>query len=167
MGGFDINGFKNAFLGKIQSIAAQEGDNKQIDTTNEVIEAGQELTIFKQELANVSNPIGDTVSFSKSNKEVTTDELLAFLDPEMAKKVDHYIKTKPVVTIQPSQTPKYATEMASLVDDVDINKLNAFLDIAYSSNTANRISASVTTDFPSEEDLYATNRVLDELRNLA
>ena len=57
--------------------------------------------------------------------------------------------------------------MASLVDDVDINKLNAFLDIAYSSNTANRISASVTTDFPSEEDLDATNRVLDELRNLA
>ena len=167
MGGFDINGFKNAFLSKIQSIAAKEGDNKQIDTTNEVVEAGQELTVFKQELANVSNPIGDTVSFSKSNKEVTTDELLAFLDPEMAKKVDHYIKTKPVVTIQPSQTPKYATEMASLVDDVDINKLNAFLDIAYSSNTANRISASVTTDFPSEEDLYATNRVSDELRNLA
>ena len=167
MGGFDINGFKNAFLSKIQSIAAKEGDNKQIDTTNEVVEAGQELTVFKQELANVSNPIGDTVSFSKSNKEVTTDELLAFLDPEMAKKVDHYIKTKPVVTIQPSQTPKYATEMASLVDDVDINKLNAFLDIAYSSNTANRISASVTTDFPSEKDLDATNRVLDELRNLA
>ena len=167
MGGFDINGFKNAFLGKIQSIAAKEGNNTQIDTTNEVVEAGQELTVFKQELTNVSNPIGDTVSFSKSNKEVTTDELLAFFDPEMAKKVDHYIKTKPVLTIQPSQTPKYATEMASLVDDVDINKLNAFLDIAYSSNTANRISASVTTDFPSEKDLDATNRVLDELRNLA
>ena len=58
MGGFDINGFKNAFLSKIQSIAAQEGDNKQIDRTNEVVEAGQVVEIVPaQNTTQISVPI--------------------------------------------------------------------------------------------------------------
>ena len=84
--GFNIDGFKNAFFKAMDAAANKETVDKVINTDIEKQEATAQLNIFKAELKNISNPIGDTVKFSQNNveKEVTTDDLLAFLDPELA-----------------------------------------------------------------------------------
>lgn len=148
--GFDINGFKNNFLNQLLGAANSEIKNNKIDRgTSEISKANQVVSTFKSQLEGISNPIGDMTSFSTKN-EVTTDDLLAFVDPEIADKVQNYIATKPVQTIRPAQTPAQVSQMANLADDVDVNKLNAFLDMAFASNVADRISASVVDAEPED-----------------
>lgn len=143
--GFNIDGFKNAFFKAMDAAANKETVDKVINTDIEKQEATAQLNIFKTELKNISNPIGDTVKFSQNNveKEVTTDDLLAFLDPELATKVNKQLQEKPVQTIKSATVPKVATKMAEMADDVDIDKLNAYLEIMYNSKVGESIKESV------------------------
>ena len=143
--GFNIDGFKNAFFKAMDAAANKETVDKVINTDIEKQEATAQLNIFKAELKNISNPIGDTVKFSQNNveKEVTTDDLLAFLDPELATKVNKQLQEKPVQTIKSATVPKVATKMAEMADDVDIDKLNAYLEIMYNSKVGESIKESV------------------------
>ena len=142
--GFNIDGFKNAFFKAMDAAANKETVDKVINTDIEKQEATAQLNIFKAELKNISNPIGDTVNFSNNvKKEVTTDDLLAFLDPELAAKVNKQLQEKPVQTIKSATVPKGATKMAEMADDVDINKLNAYLEIMYNSKVGESIELSV------------------------
>ena len=144
--GFNIDGFKNAFFKAMDAAANKETVDKVINTDIEKQEATAQLNIFKAELKNISNPIGDTVKFSNNvEKEVTTDDLLAFLDdPELAAKVNKQLQEKPVQTIKSATVPKVATKMAEMVDDADIDKLNAYLEIMYNSKLGESIKESVS-----------------------
>lgn len=143
--GFNIDGFKNAFFKAMDAAANKETVDKVINTDIEKQEATAQLNIFKAELKNISNPIGDTVNISQNNveKEVTTDDLLAFLDPKLAAKVNKQLQEKPVQTIKSATVPKVATKMAEMVDDADIDKLNAYLEIMYNSKVGESIKESV------------------------
>ena len=142
--GFNIDGFKNAFFKAMDAAANKETVDKVINTDIEKQEATAQLNIFKAELKNISNPIGDTVKFSNNvEKEVTTDDLLAFLDPKLAAKVNKQLQEKPVQTIKSATVPKVATKMAEMADDVDIDKLNAYLEIMYNSKVGESIKESV------------------------
>ena len=143
---FNIDGFKNAFFKAMDAAANKETVDKVINTDIEKQEATAQLNIFKAELKNISNPIGDTVNFSQNNveKEVTTDDLLAFLDPKLAAKVNKQLQEKPVQTIKSATVPKVATKMAEMADDVDIDKLNAYLEIMYNSKLGESIKESVS-----------------------
>lgn len=139
--GFDISGFTNAFLNKLNGAANSITSNGIIN--NDEINAAQNVvSTFKDQLKNISDPIGDTVSFSTKN-EVSVDDLLAFLDPSISAKVKEYAVTKPVETIKPGKTPTVSSKMAEMAEDVDIDKLNAFLDMAYNSKLADDIAKSV------------------------
>ena len=143
--GFNIDGFKNAFFKAMDAAANKETVDKVINTDIEKQEATAQLNIFKAELKNISNPIGDTVKFSNNvEKEVTTDDLLAFLDPKLAAKVNKQLQEKPVQTIKSATVPKVATKMAEMADDVDIDKLNAYLEIMYNSKLGESIKESVS-----------------------
>jgi len=152
--GFDINGFKNAFLAAMRNASNLESKDNQINTNKEKLEAGMHLSAFKEELAKISNPIGDIATFSTKAKaqEVTVDDLLSYVDKDIAAKVNHYIATKPVMTINPMQKPipTLAEKMAGMAEDVDVDKLNAFLDMAYNSETAARIGSFVTDNSPED-----------------
>ena len=142
--GFNIDGFKNAFFKAMDAAANKETVDKVINTDIEKQEATAQLNIFKAELKNISNPIGDTVKFSNNiKKEVTTDDLLAFLDTDLAEKVNKQLQEKPVQTIKSATVPKVATKMAEMADDVDVDKLNAYLEIMYNSKVGESIKESV------------------------
>ena len=161
--GFNIDGFKNAFFKAMDAAANKETVDKVINTDIEKQEATAQLNIFKAELKNISNPIGDTVNFSQNNveKEVTTDDLLAFLDPELAAKVNKQLQEKPVQTIKSATVPKVATKMAEMVDDADIDKLNAYLEIMYNSKVGESIKESVEK-FNGLADVFSGNaKVID------
>ena len=160
--GFNIDGFKNAFFKAMDAAANKETVDKVINTDIEKQEATAQLNIFKAELKNISNPIGDTVNFSNNvKKEVTTDDLLAFLDPELAAKVNKQLQEKPVQTIKSATVPKVATKMAEMVDDADIDKLNAYLEIMYNSKVAESIKESVEK-FNGLADVFSGNaKVID------
>ena len=84
--GFDINGFKNAFFSAMRNAGNIETKDSQINTEKEVKEAKNVQSAFKNQLANISDPIGD--SFTKSNNtqakgefdEVSVNDLIALLD---------------------------------------------------------------------------------------
>ena len=161
--GFNIDGFKNAFFKAMDAAANKETVDKVINTDIEKQEATAQLNIFKAELKNISNPIGDTVKFSQNNveKEVTTDDLLAFLDSELAAKVNKQLQEKPVQTIKSATVPKVATKMAEMVDDADIDKLNAYLEIMYNSKVGESIKESVEK-FNGLADVFSGNaKVID------
>ena len=164
--GFNIDGFKNAFFKAMDAAANKETVDKVINTDIEKQEATAQLNIFKAELKNISNPIGDTVgdtvNFSNNvKKEVTTDDLLAFLDPELAAKVNKQLQEKPVQTIKSATVPKVATKMAEMVDDADIDKLNAYLEIMYNSKVGESIKESVEK-FNGLADVFSGNaKVID------
>ena len=142
--GFNIDGFKNAFFKAMDAAANKETVDKVINTDIEKQEATAQLNIFKAELKNISNPIGDTVNFSNNvKKEVTIDALLDVLDPDLAAKVNKQLQEKPVQTIKSATVPKVATKMAEMVDDADIDKLNAYLEIMYNSKVGESITESV------------------------
>ena len=159
--GFNIDGFKDAFFKAMNAAANKETVDNEINTDIEKAEAKSQLNIFKAELKNISNPIGDTVKFSQNNikKEVTTDDLLAFLDPDLAAKVNKQLEEKPVQTIKSATVPKVATKMAEMADDVDIDKLNAYLEIMYNSNGVESIQLSVR-DFKEIADAFGNNNTI-------
>lgn len=136
--GFDINGFKNAFLNEMARIANSETVNGKIDTQGEIQAANNAKAIFKSDLA--SNPIGD--SFQKTNtdavaNEVSVDDLMALLDdPELnVARVNELIQEKPVETlgnlskVGSVKRPEETTEMAEM-SDADTDGVNFYTDKA-------------------------------------
>ncbi len=102
--GFDINGFKNAFFSAMKNAGNIETQDSQINTEEEVKQAKNIQSAFKNQLANISDPIGD--SFTKSNNtqakgefdEVSVEDLTALLDDTELDidKVNTYTKEKSV-----------------------------------------------------------------------
>lgn len=144
--GFDINGFKNAFFSAMRNAGNIETQDSQINTEKEVKEAKNVQSTFKNQLANISDPIGD--SFTKSNNtqakgefdEVSVKDLMALLDDKELNidKVNTYIEEKPVKAETKStlanlgkvETPKETKEMAE-ISDADTNTVNFHTDMAY------------------------------------
>ena len=144
--GFDINGFKNAFFSAMRNAGNIETKDSQINTEKEVKEAKNVQSAFKNQLANISDPIGD--SFTKSNNtqakgefdEVSVKDLMALLDDTELNidKVNTYIEEKPVsaettsalANVGKVETPKKTKEMAE-ISDADTNAVNFHTDMAY------------------------------------
>ena len=140
--GFDINGFKNAFFSAMRNAGNIETKDSQINTEKEVKEAKNVQSAFKDQLANISDPIGD--SFTKSQAkgkfdEVSVNELMALLDDTELDidKVNTYIKEKPVsaetkstLNVGKVETPKETKEMAE-ISDADTDAVNFLTDMAY------------------------------------
>ena len=144
--GFDINGFKNAFFSAMRNAGNIETKDSQINTEKEVKQAKNVQSAFKNQLANISDPIGD--SFIKSNKtQVSVDDFMPFLkDGIDIDKVNTYIKEKPVsaetkstLNVGKFETPKETKEMAE-ISDADTNVLRALIDTAFATDSATRIS---------------------------
>ena len=153
--GFDINGFKNAFFSAMRNAGNIETKDSQINTEQEVKEAKNVQSAFKGQLANISDPIGD--SFTKSNNtqakgefdEVSVNDLMALLDDTELNinKVNTYIEEKPVKAETKStlanlgkvEAPKEIKEMAK-ISDADTNVLRALIDTAFATDSATRIS---------------------------
>lgn len=144
--GFDINGFKNAFFSAMRNAGNIETKDSQINTEKEVKEAKNVQSAFKNQLANISDPIGD--SFTKSNNtqakgefdEVSVKDLMALLDDTELNinKVNTYIEEKPVKAETKStlanlgkvEAPKETREMAQ-ISDADTDAVNFHTDMAY------------------------------------
>lgn len=153
--GFDINGFKNNFFSAMRNAGNMETQDSQINTEKEVKEAKNVQSKFKNQLANISDPIGD--SFTKSNNtqakgefdEVSVKDLMALLnDKELnIDKVNTYIEEKPVKAETKStlanlgkvKTSKEIEEMAK-ISDADTSVLRALIDTAFATGSATRIS---------------------------
>ena len=145
--GFDINGFKNAFFSAMRNAGNIETKDSQINTEKEVKEAKNVQSAFKNQLANISDPIGD--SFTKSNNtqakgefdEVSVKDLMALLnDTELnIDKVNTYIEEKPVsaettsalANVGKVETPKEIEEMTKSLSDANTNAVNFHTDMAY------------------------------------
>ena len=143
--GFDINGFKNAFFSAMRNAGNIETKDSQINTEKEVKEAKNVQSAFKNQLANISDPIGD--SFTKSNNtqakgefdEVSVNDLMALLDDTELNinKVNTYIEEKPVKADTKSTldalgktgAPKETREMAQ-ISDADTDAVNFHTDMA-------------------------------------
>lgn len=142
--GFDINGFKNAFFSAMRNAGNIETQDSQINTDKEVQEAKNIQSAFKNQLANVSDPIGD--SFVKSDNvqpkgefdEVSVKDLLALIDDTELNidKVNTYIEEKPVKadtkstlsSLGKTEAPEETRKMAE-ISDADTNKINAYIDL--------------------------------------
>ncbi len=138
--GFDINGFKNAFLSEMRRAANLETQNNKIDTQSEVNEAKNIQSTFKSELASVSDPIGDSFvkkTDAKNNvqNEVSIEELTALLDdPDLnISRVNQLIAEKPVKTlgnlgkVGSIKQPKELEEMAE-ISDADTDGVKFYTD---------------------------------------
>lgn len=143
--GFDINGFKNAFFSAMRNAGNIETKDSQINTEKEVKEAKNIQSAFKNQLANISDPIGD--SFTKSNNtqakgefdEVSVKDLMALLDDTELNinKVNTYIEEKPVKAETKStlakvgnvEIPEETREMAQ-ISDADTDAVNFHTDMA-------------------------------------
>ncbi len=140
--GFDINGFKNAFFSAMRNAGNIETKDSQINTEKE---AKNVQSAFKNQLANISDPIGD--SFTKSNNtqakgefdEVSVNDLMALLDGDIdIDKVNTYIEEKPVKAdtkstlgaLGKTEAPKETREMAQ-ISDADTDAINFHTDMAY------------------------------------
>ena len=143
--GFDINGFKSAFFSAMRNAGNIETKDSQINTEKEVKEAKNIQSAFKNQLANISDPIGD--SFTKSNNtqakgefdEVSVNDLMALLDGDIdIDKVNTYIEEKPVKAETKStlakvgniEIPEKTREMAQ-ISDADTDAVNFHTDMAY------------------------------------
>lgn len=146
--GFDINGFKNAFFSAMRNAGNIETKDSQINTEKEVKEAKNIQSAFKNQLANISDPIGD--AFVKSDKtqakgefdEVSVNDLMALLDDTELNidKVNTYIEEKPVkadtkstlTALGKTEAPKETREMAQ-ISDADTDAVNFHTDMAIAS----------------------------------
>lgn len=144
--GFDINGFKNAFFSAMRNAGNIETKDSQINTEKEVKEAKNVQSAFKNQLANISDPIGD--SFIKSNNtqakrefdEVSVNDLMALLDDTELNinKVNTYIEEKPVKAETKStlakvgnvEIPEETREMAQ-ISVADTDAVNFHTDMTY------------------------------------
>lgn len=167
--GFDINGFKNNFFSAMRNAGNMETQDSQINTEKEVKEAKNVQSKFKNQLANISDPIGD--SFTKSNNtqakgefdEVSVKDLMALLnDKELnIDKVNTYIEEKPVSAETTSalanvgnvKIPEETKEMAK-ISDADTNAVIFHTGRAYATDSATRIKK--------QADLF--NEVADVLK---
>ena len=155
--GFDINGFKNAFFSAMRNAGNIETKDSQINTEKEVKEAKNVQSAFKNQLANISDPIGD--SFTKSNNttqakgefdEVSVNDLMALLDDSELNinKVNTYIEEKPVKADTKStlgalgKAPKETREMAQ-ISDADTDAVNFHTDMAIASGRINEENKQV------------------------
>ncbi len=140
--GFDINGFKNAFLSEMKRAANLESQNNKIDTQAEVNAAKNIQSTFKSELANVSDPIGDSFVKSSDGKktvqnEVSIEELTALLDdPDLnISRVNQLIAEKPVKSlgnIGKTGSVKQPQELADMAEmsDADTDGVKFYTDLA-------------------------------------
>ena len=151
--GFDINGFKNAFFSAMRNAGNIETKDSQINTEKEVKEAKNVQSAFKDQLANISDPIGD--SFTKSNNtqakgefdEVSVNDLIALLEKDTNfDKLNAYLgktvsveTTSALANLGKVKTPKEIKEMAK-ISDADTNVLRALIDTAFATDSATRIS---------------------------
>lgn len=155
--GFDINGFKNAFFSAMRNAGNIETKDSQINTEKEVKEAKNVQSAFKNQLANISDPIGD--SFTKSNNtqakgefdEVSVNDLMALLDGDIdIDKVNTYIEEKPVKAdtkstlgaLGKTEAPKETREMAQ-ISDADTDAVNFHTDMAIASGRINEENKQV------------------------
>ena len=155
--GFDINGFKNAFFSAMRNAGNIETKDSQINTEKEVKEAKNVQSAFKNQLANISDPIGD--SFTKSNNtqakgefdEVSVKDLMALLDDTELNidKVNTYIEEKPVKAdtkslgaLGKTEAPKETREMAQ-ISDADTDAVNFHTDMAIASGRINEENKQV------------------------
>ena len=146
--GFDINGFKNAFFSAMRNAGNIETKDSQINTEKEVKEAKNVQSAFKNQLANISDPIGD--SFTKSNNtQVPVDDLIALLDYKKLN-IDDVKKftnekhvsaetTSALANLGKVETSKEIEEMTK-ISDADTNVLRALIDTAFATDSATRIS---------------------------
>lgn len=152
--GFDINGFKNNFFSAMRNAGNMETQDSQINTEKEVKEAKNVQSKFKNQLANISDPIGD--SFTKSNNtqakgefdEVSVKDLMALLnDKELnIDKVNTYIEEKPVKAETKSTLANVGnveipeeTKIMAEISDADTSVLRALIDTAFATDSATRI----------------------------
>ena len=156
--GFDINGFKNAFFSAMRNAGNIETKDSQINTEKEVKEAKNIQSAFKNQLANISDPIGD--SFTKSNNtqakgeldEVSVNDLMALLDDKELNidKVNTYIEEKPVRAdtkstlgaLDKTKASKETREMAE-ISDADTDAVNFHTDMAIASGRINEENKQV------------------------
>lgn len=145
--GFDINGFKNAFFSAMRNAGNIETKDSQINTEKGVKEAKNVQSAFKNQLANISDPIGD--SFTKSNNtqakgefdEIPVKVLMALLDDTELDidKVNTYIEEKPVsaetkstlANVGKVETSKEIEEMTKSLSDADKKAVAGYTDIAF------------------------------------
>lgn len=144
--GFDINGFKNAFFSAMRNADNLETKDSQINTKNEVKEAKNIQSAFKNQLANISDPICD--SFTKSNNtQVSIDDFMPFFEKDTNfDKLNAYLgktvsveTTSALANLGKVKTPKEIKEMAK-ISDADTNVLRALIDTAFATDSATRIS---------------------------
>ena len=138
--GFDINGFKNAFLSEMKRAANLESQNNKIDTQLEVDAAKNIQSTFKSELANVSDPIGDSFVKSSDGKktvqnEVSIEELTALLDDINISRVNQLIAEKPAKSlgnIGKTGSVKQPQELADMAEmsDADTDGVKFYTDLA-------------------------------------
>ena len=134
----------NINLGELFKIAKMGGDDKkpQIDTASEV-EAVH--SIFASQKSGATNPItGDTFEFSK--KPVTPFSTADMINTlvEMDQSIDRY--KLDTYMKKPNSLPEsfdvkipYSVEyMAQMAQDIDIDKLNAYLDAAIATGADKR-----------------------------
>lgn len=156
--GFDINGFKNAFFSAMKNAGNIETQDSQINTEKEVKQAKNVQSAFKNQLANISDPIGD--SFTKSNNtqakgefdEVSVNDLMALLDDKELNidKVNTYIEEKPVKAdtkstldaLDKTKVSKETREMAE-ISDADTDAVNFHTDMAIASGRINEENKQV------------------------
>lgn len=151
--GFDINGFKNAFFSAMRNAGNIETKDSQINTEKEVKQAKNVQSAFKNQLANISDPIGD--SFIKSNKtqakgefdKISVKDLMACLNDDIdIDKVNAYLgktvsaeTTSALANLGKVETSKEIEEMTK-ISDADTNVLRALIDTAFATDSATRIS---------------------------
>ena len=153
--GFDINGFKNAFFSAMRNAGNIETKDSQINTEKEVKEAKNVQSAFKNQLANISDPIGD--SFTKSNNtqakgefdEVSVNDLVAFLNDTNFDKLNAYLgktvsaeTTSALANLSKTEAPKETREMAQ-ISDADTDAVNFHTDMAYASGRINEENKQV------------------------
>ena len=156
--GFDINGFKNAFFSAMRNAGNIETKDSQINTEKEVKEAKNIQSAFKNQLANISDPIGDT--FTKSNNtqakgefdEIPVKVLMALLDDKKLN-IDDVKKftnekhvsaetTSALANLGKVDTPKETKEMAQ-ISDADTDAVNFHTDMAIASGRINEENKQV------------------------
>ena len=134
----------NINLGKLFQIAGMGNDKHKIDTASEIKEVN---SIFANTQSAATNPIGDSVQFSKKpvTPFSTADMINAIVeaDPSINKgKLQSYM-SKPTslpesFDVKPSYSVEYMAQVAQMAQDIDIDKLNAYLDAAIATGAYKR-----------------------------
>ena len=129
----------NINLGKLFDIAKIGGDKTQIDTASEIKEVN---SIFGSSQSAATNPIGDSVQFSKKPTEIANkindsaaDKLAYIAEQEPGFNVTNFrsYMGKPLTLWKDSfelDLPYTFETMSKMAENVDVDKLNAYLAAA-------------------------------------